>query len=64
MAGVSIQALAIVSMYLRTSYIYMSLNLPEHSLPQALEVMTEEQTEDAAALPIFYNAEDQQFYEL
>lgn len=31
---------------------------------QALEIMTEQQTEDANALPIFYNAEDNQFYEL
>ena len=31
---------------------------------QALEIMTEQQTEDPTALPIFYNAEDNQFYEL
>lgn len=31
---------------------------------QALEVMTEQQTEDPNALPIFYNAEDSKFYEL
>ena len=31
---------------------------------QALEIMTEQQTDDPTALPIFYNAEDKQFYEL